>query len=145
MKKGIVECADIIVVNKADGELLSLANKSASFYFGAVHTSQPKVDFWGTKVTPASSHTGYNIDYVWKLILEYRKVSLEKNHFYKKRHFQTKNTIWEIAKEDLYTLLNQRSSLNSNIDSIFSLVDEYKIPPSMAASFLLKLFSKDFN
>lgn len=144
IKKGIVESADIIVINKADGELLPVANRSAFEYASSMRLKGTGLgggrEEERKKVVCVSSRTGYNISHLHSLLSSFL---LSSSPFLgEKRAAQAKKAVWEIAKEDFYTLLlHKHSSLSPLVQQIFSFASHNQLPPSMAASLLLRLFS----
>ena len=68
IKRGIMELADVIVVNKADGDLLPAANRAVSDHRHAVHLLRPKHPGWEVPVVPASALEGTGVDEVWAAV-----------------------------------------------------------------------------
>lgn len=68
IKKGIVEIADIIAVNKADGDLIHAARSTQKHYYNAAHIMPPRHDRWDRKVLRCSAETGIGLDEIWKQI-----------------------------------------------------------------------------
>jgi LAO/AO transport system kinase len=68
IKRGIMELADLIVVNKADGDLLPAANRAVSDHRHAVHLLRPKHPGWEVPVVPASALQGTGVDEVWAAV-----------------------------------------------------------------------------
>ena len=78
IKRGIIELADLVLVNKADGELLDHANRSAADYASALHLIRPRVAGWETSVRAVSALTGAGVDAVWDDAARFRAL-LEAN------------------------------------------------------------------
>jgi LAO/AO transport system kinase len=68
IKRGIIELADLIVVNKADGDLLLAARRAVADYRHAVHLLRPKHPGWEVPVLPASALEGAGVDEVWATV-----------------------------------------------------------------------------
>ena len=68
IKRGIMELADVIVVNKADGDLLPAANRAVADHRHAVHLLRPKHPGWEVPVIPASALEGAGVDEVWAAV-----------------------------------------------------------------------------
>jgi LAO/AO transport system kinase len=68
LKRGIIELADVVVVNKADGDLHAAAMRAVADYRHALHLLRPKVPGWEVPVLPVSSLEGTGIDEVWERI-----------------------------------------------------------------------------
>jgi len=71
IKKGIMELVDLVVVNKADGELEKVAKKAAGEFVTAIRFLRPKSESWVPKVKLCSSLHSSNIEDVWKVMKEY--------------------------------------------------------------------------
>jgi LAO/AO transport system kinase len=68
IKRGIMELADVVVVNKADGDLLPAANRAVADYRHALHLLRPKHEGWEVPVLPTSALEGKGIDETWSAI-----------------------------------------------------------------------------
>ena len=68
IKRGIMELADLVIVNKADGDLAPAAGRTRADYANAVHLLRPKWRAWATEVHAVSALTGAGIDDVWEAI-----------------------------------------------------------------------------
>jgi LAO/AO transport system kinase len=72
LKRGIMELADLVVVNKADGDLAAIAAQTASDYAAAQHLVRPRSPAWTPRVLTCSALTGTGIPEVWDAVVEYR-------------------------------------------------------------------------
>jgi LAO/AO transport system kinase len=72
IKRGILELADLVVVNKADGELAGVAAHTAADYAAALHLVRPRFPAWSPRVLTCSALTGTGIAEVWDAVGEYR-------------------------------------------------------------------------
>jgi LAO/AO transport system kinase len=72
LKRGIMELADLVVVNKADGELASIAAHTAADYAAALHLVRPRLPGWTPRVLTCSALTGSGIPEVWESVTEFR-------------------------------------------------------------------------
>jgi len=68
IKRGIVELADLVIVNKADGELVAAANRAASDYRRALHLLRPVSPHWSVPVLLCSALTGAGVPEVWQTV-----------------------------------------------------------------------------
>ncbi|MBO1911441.1 methylmalonyl Co-A mutase-associated GTPase MeaB, partial [Microvirga sp. 3-52] len=107
MKKGIMELADMIVVHKADGDNLKLANKTVREYKQLLHFLQPASLGWTSTALPVSSLAKTGLEDVWEKILSFKE-KMEDNHSWNtRRNSQTKD--W------FHSMINDRL-----IDSFFA-------------------------
>lgn len=90
MKKGIMELADAIVVNKADGDNLTFAKKTKSEYNQILHFLQPATKGWSTKAYTCSSLQGEGIGEIWEVIQNFISVTQQTGVFDERRRAQTK-------------------------------------------------------
>ena len=81
IKKGIVELADMILVNKADGDLVEAANHAAADYRSAVHMIRPASPNWRVPVLTCSAMTGDGIAKAWRKIEDFRAAMTDSGEF----------------------------------------------------------------
>ena len=74
LKRGIIELADLVLINKADGELLDHANRAAADYANALRLIRPPVPGWDVPVRAVSALTGAGVDAVWDDVARFRAV-----------------------------------------------------------------------
>ena len=84
LKRGIVELADIVLINKADGEFLDHANRAAADYANALRLIRPRVAGWEPPVRAVSALTGTGVDAVWDDVVRFRRL-LEANGAWSRR------------------------------------------------------------
>jgi len=92
IKKGIVEIADIITINKCDGDLEQIAMHTQKEYSQALHLSSAKDSGWNAKVITTSSETGHGISEAWELMQGYKKLITTNGSLERMRNSQ--NVIW---------------------------------------------------
>ena len=71
IKRGIMELADLVVVNKADGDLAAAAGRTRADYSGAVHLLRPKWEAWATEVMTCSALTSTGITEIWDAVTRF--------------------------------------------------------------------------
>ena len=84
IKRGIVELADIVVVNKADGDLLPAARRVAAEYTSALKFMPRKYPIWRPEVGMVSSLEGDGLDELWELIKDFKSKMIESGHFFQR-------------------------------------------------------------
>ncbi len=89
IKKGIIEMADGLVINKADGDMARSASLAQNHYRNAVHYIRPKTRGWQPSVLCASALQAQGIDTVWEMIMEHRKFLNDHNQLEALREDQT--------------------------------------------------------
>ncbi len=101
IKKGTVEIADALVINKADGDNIQRAELTASQYRQAVHYIQPATDGWETKVGTCSALKGFGIPEIWQMINDYMHYIKSNNIFKDRRNKQTLQWVYSMVEEQL--------------------------------------------
>ncbi len=120
IKRGIMEMADAIVINKADGDNILHADIAKKEYQNALHLFPPAQFGWMPLVETCSSTTNIGIEIVWKMICDYISFTKQNGYFVSNRQEQDKyrmiETINERLKEDFYK--------NPDVSKILSLIEK---------------------
>lgn len=149
VKKGIVEVADMIVVTKADGSLLTTAKHTAGNYRSAmtflssvtahlndnVNCSEHAL---ATKVVLTSAVTGIGFNVVWESICEFRRLQLESGRFKSRRRQQGRYWMWKNVQVAVQESTSRDPALQESADTLHNALDEGAIPPRVAATILLQ-------
>ena len=101
IKRGIMEMADGIVINKADGDNIERANLAAAQFRNALHLFPPTPSKWVPEVTTYSGYFELNIDVVWSMIDRYFEYVKKTGYFQQKRNEQAKYWMLETINEQL--------------------------------------------
>lgn len=108
IKRGIMEMADIIAINKADGTNIKKAELAVSEYRNALHLFPAKDSGWMPQVVTCSSITNHGINELWDLTKQYFDQVKQLDHFKTRRNFQSKYWMYEVIFERLKeNFLNQ--------------------------------------
>src|SRR5437868_7492480 len=94
LKRGIIELADLILVNKADGDLRDHATRSAAEYANAVHLIRPAHPEWQVAVRAVSALTGDGIDAVWEEGARFRAALEASGAWVRRRGLQAQAVLW---------------------------------------------------
>lgn len=141
IKRGIIEMADAIVINKADGDNLKAAKSAKVEFNRALHLYPEKDSGWSPKVSLCSALKQKGISEVWDVIQEYLEITSSNHYFEHNRNNQNKfwllQTIEERLKSDFYKSENIKKALPAQI----KLVEEGKTTPFAAAEYLLNISS----
>ncbi len=143
IKRGIVEMADGIVINKAETDRMELAKKSKQAYRNAVHLYPAKESGFSTKVELCSSLTGNGIEAVWKMLEEYQTFTKSNNYFNKRRAEQSKYWLLETVREGLLSSFFGNETITKAMTKVEAEVVSGKRSPFEAAEFLLNIFRKE--
>jgi len=123
MKKGIMELADAVVINKADGDNVEKANLARRQYETALHFLTPSSPDWSPPVLTCSAIEKTGIDKIWGVVLDYKKKLTATGELETKRKKQAIDWMWFLVKEGLTEWFNKNPSAAFNIPKalIFSL------------------------
>lgn len=143
IKRGIMEMADAIVINKADGDNISKAKLAKTEFNRALHLFPPKNSGWIPKVTTCSSISKNGIDTIWDIIVAYFALVKENSYFQKKRKDQNQFWMMETINEQLKTNFYNHPDIINLLDENKKAVQNGTISPFVAAQLLLeKYFTK---
>lgn len=139
LKKGIVELADLIVVNKADGDLEPAANRAVAEYLAAVHMLRPANAGWMTPVLKVSSLYRRGLDQVWTEINRFR-ATLGAARLSEKRARQARAWMWHEIEEGLIAALRGHPEVAKRLDELEARVAAGALTPTAAARAILEDF-----
>ncbi|WP_435313988.1 methylmalonyl Co-A mutase-associated GTPase MeaB [Cellulophaga fucicola] len=142
IKRGIMEMADAIVINKSDGDNIQRAKKARVEFARALHLLKTQDNGWVPKVLACSALEDTGIKDVWDTIETYVATNTKNNFFNTKRQEQNKywllQTIEDQLKQQFYQDKKVKAQLQESIDAVVN----NKTSPFAAADKLLKLHSK---
>lgn len=116
IKRGIMEMADGIVINKADGDNIERANLAAAQFRNALHLFPPTPSKWRPEVITYSGYFELNIDKVWDMIDRYFKYVKETGYFERKRNEQAKYWMFETINEQLRADFYRRPEIRALLE-----------------------------
>ena len=141
IKRGIMEMADMIVINKADGDNLDKARLAKLEYANAVHLFAPSASGWIPEVGLCSAATGYGIDKVWEVIEKYRQLTLANGYFELNRKSQNRNNFYNILQESLLNRFYSNIEIGKSIKKAELDVQSGKSTPFAAVQQLLDKYT----
>ena len=140
IKRGIVEMADMIAVNKADGDRLVLAKQAKRAYQNALHLFPPKDSGWIPPVVLCSGNTGMGIKDIYEQLSDYIQLTQQNSFFNKKRSAQAKYWLQETIQQRLRQLFFTHPAVKQRLPAIEKAILEGDISPFQGAEELLQLF-----
>jgi LAO/AO transport system kinase len=142
IKKGVMEIADAILINKSEGENRSRAELARRQYLNALHLLKPRSPNWQVPVLLCSAlnHTG--IEEAWKTILSFREAMGREGEFERKRRLQATDWMWTLLLDDLKDLFMRDKNVEALINQVQQAVAEGVTTPSAAARRLLEAFKR---
>ena len=140
IKRGVVEMADLIAINKADGERLTLAKQAKRAYRNALHLFPRKESGWFPKVVDCSAIEQRGIDEIWKLIQQYERELKESAYFEEQRQKQAKYWLAESIQQQLNSLFYGHEKVKAQLSQLEKEVLHGKVSPFKAAEMLIQQF-----
>ena len=133
IKKGIIELADMIAVNKADGDGATPARAAAAQYKAALHILAPTSALWSTPVVTISGLTGLGLDALWSKVEDHRARFEAKGLIAEKRRRQDVKWMWAMVQDRLQAKLRHDPALKARTPELEAAVAEGRLPPTSAA------------
>jgi LAO/AO transport system kinase len=133
IKKGLVELADMIVVNKADGDNVKRANLAAAEYRGALHILSPRSEHWQPPVLTCSALTGAGITELWQNILDHRAAMKACGEFAERRRQQQVKWMWSMLEQRMLARLRADPSMRARVKKTEAEVAAGRVSPALAA------------
>ena len=137
IKKGVLEVADALAINKADGDNVERAEKARQGYEIAMHLVSPESPTWRPPVITCSSVIQQGTWNVWETILEHRKLMQSTGEFDQRRRRQALAWMWTLVDEGLKMRFRENEKIAELIPEMTEGVKRERISPSAAAERLL--------
>ena len=139
IKKGLVELADMIAVNKADGDNLKRAKAAASEYRSALHILNPRSPNWTPPVVTYSALTGDGIAKIWQKVLDHRKAMNASGDFAARRREQQVKWMWSMLEQRMMARLRADPAIRAKVKKTEAEVADGHLTPALAAEKILEL------
>jgi LAO/AO transport system kinase len=139
IKKGVVEIADLVAVNKADGEMKDAAARAAAEYQSALRMLRPLNDAWQVPVLRCSSLSGAGIPEVWEAVGAYRQ-AVGESGLGKRRAEQARAWLWSEIEDTLLARFRRHPEVAKALPEAERAVMAGETTPGLAAERLLKAF-----
>jgi LAO/AO transport system kinase len=136
-KKGSVELADAIVINKADGDNLNLAKITQREYRQAIHYLSNATESWETKILLASALNNVGIKEVWEIIQEFKEKTTKSGIFQVRRREQTLEWFYSLIKETLLNSFFQHPKVANILPELEEKIFTGKLTPTLAVEQLM--------
>jgi LAO/AO transport system kinase len=132
IKKGLVELADMIAVNKADGDNVKRAQAAAAEYRAALHILTPRSPNWTPPVVTYSALTGDGIAELWDQILVHRQRMTGTGELAKVRREQQVKWMWAMLEHRVFAKLHTDAGLRTRLPQIEAAVAEGRLSATLA-------------
>ncbi len=143
IKKGVLEVADAIVVNKADGDNITRAKLAKKQYETALHLVTPSSPNWSPPVMTCSALEETGLQTVWDTVNQHKKVMSASGELDEKRQDQAMSWMWFLVKEGLESWFYQNEEIKKVLPEIKQDVELGKMAPTRAADELVSILGKD--
>ncbi|HEY4775632.1 MAG TPA: methylmalonyl Co-A mutase-associated GTPase MeaB [Xanthobacteraceae bacterium] len=137
LKKGLVELADMIAVNKADGDNIARANMAAAQYRAALHILSPRSPNWAPPVVTYSALTGEGIAALWDHILDHRRKLTASGEIAARRREQQIKWMWAMFEDRLRERLRS-AALKVRLPQIEAAVAAGRLSPAVAVDEIMR-------
>ena len=137
IKRGILEVADAVAINKADGDNRERAERARKEYETALHLVMPSSRSWTPPVLTCSSVTDGGTANVWHTVEEHRRIMEDTEEFGQRRRQQALDWMWTMVEDGLKQRLYENEKVKRKIPKISEKVEKEVISPSAAAEEIL--------
>jgi LAO/AO transport system kinase len=141
IKKGVLELADIVVVNKADGEHLGEARSAARELSGAIRLIYPRETLWRPPVLTMSALEGTGLEELWETVERHRQVLSEAGEFEARRRAQQVDWTWQMVRDTVLDRVLSNPAVRKVRAEVERQVLAGELTPAMAAQQILKVAS----
>jgi LAO/AO transport system kinase len=137
IKKGVLELADIVVVNKADGEHAIEARKAARELAGAIRLLYPRETLWRPPVLTMSALEGNGLTELWETVLKHRRVLTDAGEFDARRRAQQVDWTWSMVRDTVLDRVLSNPAVKEIKADVERRVLAGELTPALAAQRLL--------
>jgi LAO/AO transport system kinase len=153
IKKGVMEIADLVVVNKADIDP-DAAMRAMAHIVGSLrifsqhgHAEHPSLNasYWSPQVMSISALEGNGIEELWRKMSEFQDIQLSNGSFTQRRMNQSKTWLWERIQSGLSQEFKEHAGVSTLLPDLQQQVEQGSIAASVAARKILDVFKTDFK
>ena len=140
IKRGIVELADLILINKADDDLVKLAGQAAAEYRNALRLLHHRSPKWKVEVKSCSARDGAGIADAWETVLRHHEILESTSELAARRAAQARDWMWSDVSDNLVEALRSDPEVREQLSMLEKATSEGRVPPTVAARTLLDTF-----
>lgn len=145
IKKGIMEMADMIVINKADGDNIKMCEMAKLQYQNAIHMFSKSKSEWLPVVSTVSATNNYGIDYVWDMVMNYKEIVTKNGFFDNNRTDQKIKWMYSNINESLEHMLYEKKHIQDMLKIYEQELINSKMSPVKAAEMIIDEFKRNFD
>jgi LAO/AO transport system kinase len=142
IKRGIMEMADALIINKADGDNITKAQQASVQYQNALHLFPPPPSGWAPRTGTCSALSGIGIAEVWDLVLEYLELTRSNGYFRQNRNSQAISLMMESLNEQLFSSFFSNPDVEKEYQKIRESVGTNSYSPYSGALHLMQVYLK---
>ncbi len=142
LKKGVVELADMIAVNKADGDNIARAKAAAAEYRAALHILTPRSANWSPPVVTYSALTGEGVAALWAYVLDHRQRLTASGELAARRAEQQVKWMWAMLEERLFAPLRSDRAIRAALSRIEGEVAAGSLAPAAAVDKIAEMLDR---
>jgi len=142
IKKGVLEIADLLVVNKADGDNELRARQAAREYQSAIELLTPTNPDWTPPVMTSSGLTGQGVEAIWEKISDHRALMIAAGDWESRRSDQKVRWMWALIEDRLIHRLREDPKIAATIGDLEKHVNDGSMTPFDAADRVLSAFNE---
>jgi LAO/AO transport system kinase len=140
IKKGIMEMADALLINKADGDNKIRAESAKNEFERALHYLQPSIAGWRAHAYTCSSVTGDGIAEIWNVIMSFCHKTKSSGIFFEQRRKQTLQWFYSLIEEQLKNMFFQNPEVKSILPQIDKDISECRYTPFSAVNRVMEKY-----
>lgn len=137
IKRGIMEMADGIVINKADGSNIQKARRAMAEFTNALHLFPPSGSGWIPQVKTCSSLYSTGVEEIWEMICDYREFVTRSGYLKSRRSEQSGYWLYETIREGIYSQVFSDPSIQEDLKDLEKSIAEGRMTSYMAAAKIL--------
>jgi LAO/AO transport system kinase len=139
LKKGVIEIADMLAINKADGDNIKRAQAAAAEYRAALHILNPRSQTWSPPVVTYSALSGAGIAELWDSILDHHQRMTNSGELDARRREQQVKWMWAMLEERVFARLKSNPALRAKLPRIEAAVAAGRMSPAIAVEEIASL------
>jgi LAO/AO transport system kinase len=140
IKRGVLELADLIAVNKCDGDNITKAELSRREYATALHFMRQKHEGWTAKSVTCSAMSGAGLDEIWAAVMAHHETLTANGRLAERRRQQLIRWMWSMIEERLLSAFRQHEGVSALAGTLERAVAEGQVTAARAAMNLLETF-----
>ena len=142
IKKGVMEIADAILINKAEGDNRPKAELARRQYLNALHMVKPKTRHWQVPALLCSALQNEGVAEAWQTVCDFTATMKQHNEFDSKRRLQANDWMWTLVQDELKDLFIRNKNVAAILDQVQTGVSLGLTTPSAAARRLIETFKR---